>query len=363
MEMIFNFDKTVVTRFTVNFMRPKVSMMVNPLFGKMKCGGYPQKAFDALWEMCDGENLDRNTPIAVMDDWAGEMIYELFRRDFTNITLVSTTVETDDMMRKWLKRLYAFPIDLPVFTVPEVYELNKHFDLMIANPPYSIANRAICQMMPHVDKAVVLMPGSAYKGNGLYKQVEKIKPVDNKMFSADGATLCDLTVGMLDNKVRDIAWVTEFIYYRYDPEILDFVKENAKHNFVNCSCMPYVGHARKLPPAERTDRTFLISARVLDDGVHNEESSVDCQYNLYNKIVKNNYSYGEIIFHTAKEKENLARFWYKNPLMNKILKGANSSSFRTEIWNLVPKLDYSVDRDYENLTLEDIIKILKEEGK
>ena len=66
------------------------------------------------------------------------------------------------------------------------------------------------------------------------------------------------------------------------------------------------------------------------------------------------------IFNSDIEKENFNIFWYKNPLLNNLIKGLNKRSGTCKA--AIPNIDYSIDRDYEHLTLEDIMQILKEEN-
>lgn len=361
MEMRRGIDNKVVSRQFIDYFKSCLSISVNRKKDYIS-GGYPEQFFNELWNLCDGDNLKKDAKILVVNDYALECVYELLKRDFTNITVLVTHDRVMHVINDCLNRYYKHPLNIKIVELAEVHKMNEKFDLMIANPPYSCGNAVINTCLPLCKQAVVLMPGSCYKQKELFKHVKYITTTDSSLFKNDAASVVDVTVALLDENVRDVNYDNDFILYRYDKEIIPFVKQNQTAK---------LQYTKVLPGGDNVDLTtldietiFALSGRVLDDGVHTNPSSSDYQFNLLRKIPeKRTYGCGLIKFPTNHCKLNFSNFWYKNPVMNTILKGAHSSGVRTEINNLIPRIDWSVDRDYEHLTLDDLINILKEENK
>lgn len=360
MEMRRGLDNKVVSRQFIDYFKSCLSISVNRKKDYLS-GGYPEQFFNELWNLCDGDNLRKDAKILVVNDYALECVYELLRREFTNITILVTHDRVMHTVLDCLNRYYKLPVSIKIIELPEVCKMNEKFDLMIANPPYSCGNAVINKCLPFCKQAVVLMPGSCYKQKELFKHVRRINTTDSSIFKSDAASVVDVTVALLDTNVRDISYDNDFILYRYDKEIIPFVKQNQ---------MAKLQYTKVLPGGDNLDLTtlnietnFVLSARVLDDGVHTNPLSIDYQFNLLRKIPeKHTYGCGVIKFPSSNCKNNFSNFWYKNPTMNILLCGAHSSGVRTEINNLIPRIDWSVDRDYEHLTLDDLINILNEEN-
>lgn len=115
--------------------------------------------------------------------------------------------------------------------------------------------------------------------------------------------------------------------------------------------------------------SFMITMRTILDGTHSiDGKAADIDWNVNNIADNipwdktwNSASCAFICFNTIKEKDNFITFWYKNPLMNELLKGLNSASGRATI--AIPHIDWSIDRDYEHCTLDDIMKWLEEDNQ
>ena len=66
-------------------------------------------------------------------------------------------------------------------------------------------------------------------------------------------------------------------------------------------------------------------------------------------------------FVTKSEKDNFMRFWYKNPLMNNLIKGLKKTGGSPDV--AIPRINWSKsDRDYEHATLEDVMNWLREDN-
>ena len=240
--------------------------------------------------------------------------------------------------------------------------MKQKFDLVIANPPFSIGNDVIRTCLPYCEEAVVLMPGSGYKKRNLHWNVREIfSPSEgSKLFRSESATVVDITIARLTNEKIKTDYDKQFVLYRYDPLVIKFVKENIK---LPLSYVKYhLGVDRLDLRTISLEKTFVVSARVLDNGVHTKPTSSDYVFNYLKKIPeKLTYSCVLINFPSEICKDNFAEFWYKNPIMNTLLKGAHSSGIRTELNNLIPRIDWSVERDYEHLSYEELLEIMKDE--
>ena len=168
---------------------------------------------------------------------------------------------------------------------------------------------------------------------------------------------------------EDLAMIT------YAPEYREFYKLNNKVNHYAIKSYERTPKADNIRYDYDSNKAFAIAARTALDGVHKLEGkgSFDVDFNI-NKIktIKDTNIWkrmdgslaqsavGYIYFNSEIEKNNLCRFWYYNPLMNKLIKGLNQTGGLFTI--AIPNINYSIDRDYEHLTLDDIMKILRDEN-
>ena len=240
--------------------------------------------------------------------------------------------------------------------------MEQKFDLIISNPPFSIGNDVIRTCLPYCEEAVVLMPSSKYKRKNLHWNVREIfSPSEgSKIFVSENATVVDITIARLTNEKIKTDYDKQFVLYRYDPLVIKFVKENIK---IPLSYMKFrLGVATRDLRTISLEKTFVMSARVLNNGVSRSPTASDYVFNYLKKIPENpTYSCAIINFPSEICKDNFAEFWYKNPIMNILLTGVHSSGIRTELHNLIPRIDWSVDRDYEHITYDDLLEIMKDE--
>lgn len=238
------------------------------------------------------------------------------------------------------------------------------FDYIISNPPYNIGNAITRFVVNNVqfESYINLMPLSCYKAKELYKTVKSLEVVNPKAFEdaaiTDNLCICELIKDEIENQTyEDLAMLT------YAPEYREFYKLNAK-----CR-VPYEYLYMPSPEKLYINTDFQITARTIQNGVHkiNGRGAKDIGWNISKDLTS--YTWDIIHkttqsvflrFKTAKEHSNLCRFWYYNPLQNDLIKGLNSSGGRCD--KAIPNIDYSIDRDYEHLTLEDIMQILREEN-
>lgn len=163
------------------------------------------------------------------------------------------------------------------FLIKEIDDMkseNKKFDLVIANPPYSIGNKIISNVMEIADKAIVLMPLSKYKGGDLYKKVTSIELVDPKEF--EDATITDnLCTCILDNHHHNEESWDEFAINSYDQRYVEFYKLNARRPPLNMIYSgPYGWDAASLANINHNN-SFLFTIRTSQNGVHKDINAKD----------------------------------------------------------------------------------------
>lgn len=361
MELYSNVLQGPPTKKYLDVMKHSLAKTVN-FRGKIISGGYPINVLKQMLEAVDIYSKKRDIKIAVLNDFALEATIELLRLDFCNISHIITDENIMDWVEEQFISAYKCPVEVPLIKFEELKLLKPEFDLIIANPPYSIGGTLIDACLPYCEKAVVIMPGSCFQHKNLYKKASSITRTEDKAFIDTGAIVADTIVAVLDKEERDIDYNKDFILYRYDESIIPFVKLNASSKNIEAEYSTNGGPPRELSKWN-IETDFLIPSRIFDDGVHTDPNATDYQWNVNGVMSKKTYSCGLLRFKNRECKSNLARFWYKNSLMDKLVTGAHSSSLRVELFNLIPKIDYSVERDYEHLTLEDLIKILKEENE
>ena len=248
------------------------------------------------------------------------------------------------------------------------------FDYIISNPPYNIGNTITRFVVDNVnfDNFINLMPLSCYKSKELYKTVKSLEVVDPSAFEdaaiTDNLCICELGKDEIENQTyEDLALKT------YKEEFKEFYKLNAKckETFIKG---PYDSIMSKSLEEYKHNLHFYVPKRTCDNGVHKSVDTADIRWNIlkdysdditklivkYSPTFKHDYLSGSFfIFNSDIEKENFNIFWYKNPLMNNLIRGLNKRSGPCR--EAIPNIDYSIDRDYEHLTLDDIMKILREE--
>ena len=251
----------------------------------------------------------------------------------------------------------------------KVKDIKKdEFDLIIANPPYNIGNKIVNTVVDKAKECIVLMPISCYKHKELYQHVRELQRVDPKTFKDADITANLCVCKLIDWKdpskeFFDISSLT------YDENYRPFYRKNFKikdtFNYIS------VAHIKDKSKAPDVFGSFMLTVRTILDGTHRlDGDAADIDWNIRSittnipwDIKANAASCAWLYFpeNSNKCKQNLIRFWYYNPLMNKLLKGLNSASGRATV--AIPHIDWSKDRDYEHCTLDDIMMWLDEDNK
>lgn len=242
-------------------------------------------------------------------------------------------------------------------------EINKiekdQFDLIIANPPYNLGNKIVSQFVDLAKESVVLMPFSYYKNKELYKHIRDLQLVDPKTFKdaqiTNNLCVCKLIDKKIDQTYEEIELQT------YNPKYKLFYELNKKLSayYIIMPNMPDKYDINENKLNFNTSVDFLITTRTSENGVHKLSTAHDFIFNIDKNFVSC-LSY-IIRLSSEKAKDNLCRFWYKNPLMNDLIKGLNKKG--GHIYDAIPHIDWSIDRDYEHCTLDDIMRWLEEDNQ
>lgn len=257
----------------------------------------------------------------------------------------------------------------------EVNKIEKNqFDLIIANPPYQYGNKIISKCVGKAKESIVLMPISCYKGQELYKHVLDLELVDPKQFE-DVAITNNLNIARLCDRKLDQSW-EQVELETFDPKYREFYELNSKCYNYAISTYERVPQRSGIKWDYDINKAFAITARTAQNGVHriDGKGAFDLDANVYNtKTILDTpiwkhadgsdaqAAVSYIYFNSTKEKNNLVKFWYYNPLMNTLLKGLNKCGGDFKI--AIPNLDWTKDRDYEHCILDDIMTWIREDNE
>lgn len=298
----------------------------------------------------------KNKTILIIGTFGSTLINNLISRNNNIVYIENDLTDINYWKSDKLIRDYIIPQNECLLRKLEEMKEEK-FDLVIANPPYSIGNKVINNVMHITDKAVVLMPLSKYKTNDLYRKVVDLQITDPKEF--EDATITDnLCISILDNNHNSEESWDEFAINSYDQKYVEFYRLNVKKSL---NIVKYYSRYNINMYKDNLDpyTAFIVTTRTCENGVHKTEDCFDYKWNVlknFELIDKCCYVY---VFKSPKEHENICKWWYNNPLQNELIKGLNKTGGSPI--PAIPHIDYSKDRDYEHLTYEDLCYILENE--
>ena len=250
-------------------------------------------------------------------------------------------------------------------SLKELMDMEKHIDIILSNPPYKMGNEITRAIVDNVDFDffINLMPCRCYKAKNLFKDVNYIEPAAEGF---DDAVVGDsLTIAILE---KDAARYSNFNELENDKRDSQF----QEYYMLNMSCpKKYPNQLRPKVIDGNTlnnDTTFVVGKRVCRDGVHRTQNTYDYKFNILKTISHtalpidgDAFDIWIMQFVTKSEKDNFMRFWYKNPLMNNLIKGLNKTGGSPDA--AIPRINWSKsDRDYEHATLEDVMNWLREDN-
>ncbi len=316
-------------------------------------------------------NYSSGTKILMIRQFSNSFVTELLTRGFIVYNLIDNVkaqVEISTRFKNYIlnTNITAGIIDKGEDMKKAINDLNSTFDIAIINPPYSCGSKIINSTLEVAKKVVALAPFNCYKLENQWQHVEDCQIVDETAFSSASIAKRALAVSVLSSKTNNNYTWDEFkAEFKTSPKYRHYYRLNAMSKInVDARC--------NMDVPISLESTFMISARAAEDGVHTTTNCFDYHYNVLrdisdDKLPLNNYKgntqwgFTPYRLKDSKSKDNLTTFWYKNPLMNELLKNSGESSSSYAI--ALPRIDWSVDRDYEHLTLDDLINILKEENR
>lgn len=272
----------------------------------------------------------------------------------------------------------------------------RHFDTVIANPPYANGNAIVKNLLDSgiADEYIILMPFSKYKAGNLYKHVISLSLVDPEAFKdatiTDNLCVCRLIEEEIQREFVDLEIETFNQDYREFYELNRKLKVPYKDDYSIPFCR-YNGSEEGRKEAIDTvlrqlksifddhgKRVFIYTARAVLDGTHAADGDAhDIKWNLKHEFFDAKAPIGDMgtrskpaiglsifleEFKSEKECANFTRFFYangKDGLMNKLVKGMNKTCGTLK--QAIPNIDWSIDRDYEHLTYEQLLEIMKSE--
>jgi len=266
----------------------------------------------------------------------------------------------------------------------KLLSMKINFDYIIANPPYELGNEITSSIVENVDfrTYVNLMPAYDYKRGELYKNVLTVESAEDAF--EDAVVGESLTLALLEKAKAGFENYEDFSNQFRSSEFKDFYILNSKVQDGVLSETKYSLPGERTQEALNTtlsaltpEHDFCITLRTCVDGVHelNGPGAFDIKWNVDKNVTSKDihtcFDKSKKLYVTStlyvrmpskQAKDNLCKFWYtgKNGLMSALIKGLNKSG--GSCLPAIPRINYEVDRDYANLTLEDIIQIIKEEN-
>lgn len=266
------------------------------------------------------------------------------------------SILTHDVTRLW---------DMGDIEVTPVYldeVKDKMFDLVIANPPYgdhtALGNRIVKELIPISKTQIIIMPYKGWKTNNIFKHIEDLELVEDNLF--EEASISDLAIVKSGSRIKNKDWMEDIIINRIvDPSLKEFYLLNYEKNLKSPIFSIHFGTTSKT--LDYDPLKFFITYWTPSNGVHSEENSKDILFNLNHSSVRMSGSNTDcyLKFKSELEVQNLINFWYNNSIVDILLKGIGQNISTNDTVKLfIPNIDWSIDRDYSNLSLEDFLKEL-----
>lgn len=224
------------------------------------------------------------------------------------------------------------------------------FNKVIANPPYGKIGTQILQKLQTLAPQVVALEQSAdIKRDKLFQYIDKIEGPYNCF---EDAAVAVYAFSLKDKKVHSMEWESWSADYRYDRNIAPFYKKNfARKEPWKYHCWESEEEWRRL---FKEDKTFLLTLRTVENGVHSGENALDVYWNKkhickftpgerttggFSSVDKQGkYAAQGYEFETKEEKENIINWWYNSKIASKLCWGLKKQSFGR---GYLPRVDWS----------------------
>lgn len=191
-------------------------------------------------------------------------------------------------------------------------EVDMDFSAMVINPPYSIGNKIISEVIKHLTddgKAVVIQPLGQYKQQKLYEHIAKFELTDPKQFT-DAVITENLNISVVTKgKQNKYNW-QELVLESCDQNFRKFYDWNIAHDRgIVMKQMSY-----KKPADLDVYKDFWETCKCFSSlgggGFGKNGGGYDWNVNYNNSSV--NAGIGCISFASKREKDNFCKWWYKD---------------------------------------------------
>lgn len=237
---------------------------------------------DILLKMEALYNFDKDTKVLLINDLGLQWVYELNKKyRITNFYILC--VHTAYLKRDFIKICIEHQItnmynmeDIKVIPVylEEMKEMNKKFDVVIANPPYSCGNAIISEAMNYCEEAVVLMPIVKYKNNGLYKKVKNVTAISQKYDSFEDAST-NPVIALLNNEINIENYLDFMVEHIVNTKFKLFYMFNINHS------PTYIDHTYMISKDYLVDEcTFLANMWAPNGGFARKVDSLEVLWNF-----------------------------------------------------------------------------------
>ena len=288
---------------------------------------------------------EKNKVVFVTDDLEAKTLFETtvigngeFGCDDECIFIETPEINKKTDMRMWLE--WSKEIDMD-------------FSAMIINPPYSIGNKIISEVIKHLTddgKAVVIQPLGQYKQQKLYEHIAKFELTDPKQFT-DAVITENLNISVVTKSKQNKYNWQELVLESCDQNFRKFYDWNiaeGKYCFMRQIRDEELEAAKK---PENLDTMFFetLKCSSANQGGGFGINGFGYNWNINKQVQFTNSFVGVIIFVNKKQKDNFQTWWYSGKkgesLASKVIVGTNNSNFVGSSWFALPQIDWeTIDR-------------------
>lgn len=288
---------------------------------------------------------EKNKVVFVTDDLDAKTLFETtvigngeFGCDDECIFIETSEINNKTDMSDWLEWSKGIDMD---------------FSAMVINPPYSIGNKIISDVVKHLDddgKAIVIQPLNQYKQQKLYEHIEQFELADPKVFE-DAEIGKNLCICSLTKKPANV--------YDWESLRINSYNENVRialvWNINNFTGITVKQKTYSKPTDFDINTTFIDSQRIFSVS-HGaipsfRKQSICFNYNNFIAIPKAQWPAGLCVisgFKNKKAKANFSKFAYnyntleerKQCLAGLLLGGLNVVNTGNENAAAIPQIDW-----------------------
>ena len=283
---------------------------------------------------------EKNKVVFVTDDLEAKTLFETtvigngeFGCDDECLFIETSEINKKIDMSKWLE--WSKGIDM-------------QFSAMVINPPYSIGNKIISEVIKHLTddgKAVVIQPLGQYKQQKLYEHIEQFELSDPKQFT-DAVITENLNISVVTKgKQNKYNW-QELVLESCDQHFRKFYDWNiaeGKYCFMRQIRDEELEAAKK---PENLDTMFFetLKCSSANQGGGFGINGFGYNWNINKQVQFTNSFVGVIVFVNKKQKDNFQKWWYNGKkgesLASKVIVGTNSANFVGSSWFALPQIDW-----------------------